>query len=203
MKPILLTLLTLYTIGNAGGCLLTQAKTPEVNWKAYKTLGKIGVGGIFTDVAYVPAALEGKNFKELFVGSRVKINTEKIDSGNTGRDIKLVQFFFEKMAGGGIDGKIISIEADPYTKGKPRTGIVTVQITMNNVSLPIPMKYTYENDHFSAKGTIDLGDFNALPALASINKSCYELHKGKTWRDVSIGFDTTVVASLCDTNISK
>jgi len=203
MRKILLALAVLYTMGNAGGCLLTQNKDIDVSWKAYKTLGKIGVGGKFTAVNYAPASLEGKNFKELFVGSKVTIDTSGIDTGNANRDIKLVKFFFNKMSQGKIEGEIRSIKADPYTKGQPRTGIVKVMITMNGKSLPIPMKYHYEKEHFDASGTIDLGDFMALPALASINKSCYELHKGKTWRDVSIAFATTVTASLCDANITR
>ena len=203
MKKTLLALAALYTIGNAGGCLLTQPKEIAVEWKAYKTLAKIGVGGTFNSVDYSPAALEGKNFKELFVGSTVTIDTDKVDTKNPDRDLKLVEFFFKKMSGGKIEGKIQSIKADPYTKGKPRTGTVTVMITMNGKALPVPMKYHYEKEKFDAGGTIDLGDFNAIPALSSINKSCYELHQGKTWRDVTIGFHTTVTASLCDSNISK
>lgn len=203
MKKILLALTLLYTIGNAGGCLLVQNKDINVSWKAYKTLGKIGVGGRFTTVDYAPASLEGKNFRELFVGSRVTIDTSGVDTGNVDRDIKLVQFFFHKMSQRKIEGEIQSIKADPYTKGKPRTGIIEVMITMNGKSLLIPMKYHYEKGHFEASGAIDLGDFMALDALASINKSCYELHKGKTWRDVTIGFSTMVTASLCDVKISK
>ena len=203
MKKILLALGLLYTAGHAGGCLLTQPKNIDVIWKAYKTLEKIGVGGKFTSVDYIPAALEGKNFKELFVGSKVVIDTGKVDSGNPDRDVKLVQFFFNKMTGGKIEGTIQSIKADPRTKGKPRTGTLTVAITMNGKSLVIPMTYRYEKEQFNATGAIDLADFNALPALSSINKSCFELHKGKTWRDVTIGFHTAVTASLCDANISK
>jgi hypothetical protein len=203
MKKILLALTLLYTMGNAGGCLLVQNKDINVSWKAYKTLGKIEVGGKFTAVTYVPASLEGKNFKELFVGSKVTIDTKGIDTGNADRDIKLVQFFFNKMSQGKIEGEIQSIKADPYTKGQPRTGVIKVMITMNGKSLPIPMRYRYKKEHFEAEGAIDLGDFMALDALASINKSCYELHQGKTWRDVAIGFSTTVKASLCDVNISR
>ncbi|HHH37926.1 MAG TPA: YceI family protein, partial [Epsilonproteobacteria bacterium] len=139
----------------------------------------------------------------LFVGSKVTIDTKEVDTGNADRDIKLVQFFFNKMSQNKIEGEIQSIQADPYSKGQPRTGIMDVMITMNGKSLLIPMKYHYEKEYFEASGTIDLGDFMALPALASINKSCYELHKGKTWRDVSIAFSTTVTASLCDVNITR
>jgi polyisoprenoid-binding protein YceI len=203
MKKILLAFSILYSMGYANGCLPTQPKEIDISWRAYKTLGKIGVEGKFTSVHYTPAALEGKNFKSLFVGSKVTIDTGKIDTGKPDRDVKLVQFFFNRMSDGTIKGTIQSIKADPRIKGKPRTGIVTVMITMNGKSLPIPMKYLYEKEDFDAEGTIDLSDFNALPALSSINKSCYELHKGKTWRDVTINFHTTVTASLCESNISK
>jgi polyisoprenoid-binding protein YceI len=203
MKKILLAFSILYSMGYADGCLLTQPKEIDISWRAYKTLGKIGVEGKFTSVHYTPAALEGKNFKSLFVGSKVTIDTGKIDTGKPDRDVKLVQFFFNRMSDSTIRGTIQSIKADPRIKGKPRTGIVTVMITMNGKSLPIPMRYLYEKEDFDAEGTIDLSDFNALPALSSINKSCYELHKGKTWRDVTISFHTTVTASLCESNISK
>ena len=203
LKKILLALGVLYTMGNAGGCLLTQPKEMSVNWKAYKTLGKIGVGGKFTAVDYTPTALEGKNFRELLVGSKVTIDTAKIDTGNPERDKTLVSFFFSKMTGGKIDAVIKDIKADKYTKGEPRTGTVTVMITMNEKSLTIPMKYHYEKEAFKAEGTIDLGDFDALPALTSINKSCYDLHGGKTWRDVSISFNTTIKATLCNVEIKK
>lgn len=193
----------LYTMGNAGGCILTQPKEISVDWKAYKTLGKIGVGGEFTSVNYTPAALEGKNFRELLVGSKVAIDTAKIDTGNPERDQTLVTFFFNKISGEKIDATINEIKADERIKGKPRTGTLSVMITMNKKSLIIPMKYHYEKELFKAEGTIDLGDFDALPALASINKSCYDLHSGKTWQDVAIGFNTTIKAELCNVEIKK
>lgn len=204
MKKILLALGLLYSVVNAGGCVLTQSNDMNVTWKAYKTLGKIGVGGKFTAIEYKPTSLEGKNFKELLVGSSVVIEMDKIDTGNPARDKTLVEFFFDKMGEKKINATIKDIKADPYTQDKPRTGVVTASITMNKKTQLIPMKYHYENDIFTATGTIDLADFEALTALASINKSCFELHKGKTWADVTIGFQTTIKASLCDVpNIKK
>ncbi len=203
MKNILLTLGLLYTMGHAGGCLLTQPKEMNVNWEAYKTLGKIGVGGKFTAVNYTPTALEGKNFRELLVGSKVTIDMSKIDTGNSERDKTLVDFFFSKMTGDKINAVIKDIKADKRIKGKPRTGTLSVMITMNEKSLIIPMKYHYDKEAFKAEATIDLGDFTALPALSSINKSCYDLHSGKTWQDVTIGFSTTIKAELCNVKINK
>ena len=203
MKKILLSLATLYTLGQAGGCLLVQPNSMNVDWKAYKTLGKIGVGGKFTAVNYTPTALEGKDFASILVGSKVDIDTQKIDSGNSGRDETLVKFFFDKMSSGSIQATIKNIKADKRIKDKPRTGTVQVMITMNQKSLIIPMKYSYADSKFRAEGTIDILDFDAKSALTSISKSCYDLHKGKTWSDVSIGFETTITATLCDVKIEK
>jgi polyisoprenoid-binding protein YceI len=209
MNKILLSLATLLTMTYATepaatGCVLVQPNTMNVNWKAYKTLGKIGVGGKFTSVTYTPHALEGKNFKELFVGSKVSIDLSKIDTGNPGRDETLVKDFFSVMKGKTIEGEIVDIKkTDKHEKGKPRTGVVSVKLTMNEKTLTIPMKYIYADDKFDASGTIDLLDFTAGDALASINKSCYDLHKGKTWSDVSIAFSTTVKATLCNVKIKQ
>ncbi len=198
MKKLLLALVSLYTLGQAGGCLLVQSPNISVDWKAYKTLSKIGVSGKFTSVSYTPIALEGKNFASILVGSKVDIDTKKIDTSNPARDKTLVKFFFDKMASNSIEATIKEIKADKRIKDKPRTGIVKVMINMNNKSLIIPMKYSYKDNKFRAEGTIDIFDFDAKSALNSINKSCYDLHKGKTWSDISIGFETTIKATLCD-----
>ncbi|MCB4763942.1 MAG: YceI family protein, partial [Sulfurovum sp.] len=63
------------------------------------------------------------------------------------------------------------------------------------------LDYHYEKEEFKAQGNIDLLDFAAGQALASINKACYDLHKGKTWSDISIGFITHIKATLC--NVEK
>ncbi len=204
MKKVLLSLLTLFSISHAAtGCVLVQPSDINVTWKAYKTLGKIGVGGQFTSVKYTPAALEGKNFKELFVGSTVTIDATKINTGNSSRDDTLVRMFFKKLKSSTIEAKIIAIKSDKHVRGKPRTGIMDAMITMNEKTLSIPMKFHYKKGHLTATGTIDLFDFEGRTALTTINKSCYDLHSGKTWSDVSIGFSTTIEATLCNVEIKK
>ncbi|WP_295418090.1 YceI family protein [Sulfurovum sp.] len=207
MKRTLLPLLAMVSIAYAtspAGCTLVQPSDMNVTWKAYKTLGKLGVGGQFTAVKYTAHQLEGKNFRELFVGSKVSIDISKINTGNPARDETLVKNFFGKLKDKTIEAKIVDIKkTDKHVKGKPRTGTVNVEITMNEKTLIVPMKYHYSQEHFQATGTIDLFDFGASDALASINKSCYDLHKGKTWNDVTIGFSTTVKATLCNVEIKK
>ena len=203
MNKILFSLITLASLAYSEGCVLTQSSDMKVTWKAYKTLAKLGVAGEFTEVNYMATAKEGKNFKSLLVGSKVSIDISKISTNNAGRDKTLVENFFGKLKGKKIEGTIISIHADKREKGKPYRGVLDVNMTMNEKTLQIPMNYTFEEEHFTATGTIDLFDFNANNALSSINKSCFALHKGKTWNDVTIGFSTTIKASLCDTNTTK
>jgi len=202
MKKTLFSLITLASLLSAeGGCVLVQSNDMNVTWKAYKTLAKIGVGGAFTNVTYKATKKEGKNFQELLVGSTVSIDLTKIDTKNSGRDKTLVENFFGKLKGATIDGKIVSIKADPKENGKIiYHGGVDVNISMNGQSVIVPMRYDYKKENFKAKGTIDLFDFLANDALKSINKSCFVLHKGKTWNDVSIEFSSTIKATLCDTN---
>lgn len=198
MKKIIFSLFTLFSISYASsGCVLVQSTDMNVTWKAYKTLAKVGVEGVFTSVNYVPIAKEGKNFRELFVGSSVNIDTTNIDTGNPQRDDTLVRMFFNKLKSTSIKAKILDMKADKRIKGKPYSGVLDVSITMNEKTLVIPMFYVYDKEILVAKGTIDLFDFSGREALASINKSCYDLHKGKTWSDVNIEFATNIKATLC------
>jgi hypothetical protein len=111
--------------------------------------------------------------------------------------------FFAQLKSTTIEGKIVAMKADKRVKGKPYTGVLDVELMFNSKTLTIPMKYTYVKEHFSAEGTLDLFDFAANNALNSINKSCYDLHKGKTWNDVSIGFATNIKATLCKVDLKK
>ncbi len=203
MKRILLGLGAVLSIANSAGCLLVQDNTMNVRWDAYKTDSRITVHGKFTDVQYTPKALEGKNFKELLVGSKVSMDGSKIDTEIISRDDTIVKFFFEKLTTGKIEGIITDIKADERIKDKPRTGTITVEITLNGKTKTIPMNYNYYKEDFSATGSINLADFSALDALASIDKSCHDLYKGKIWSDVTIKFNTTIKATLCETDIKK
>jgi hypothetical protein len=205
MTKILLTLGTLLTIANSGGCILVQDEKMNVRWDAYKTDSRITVHGKFLDAQYTPKALEGKNFRELLVGSKVSMSSTNIDTEIISRDETIVQFFFNKLSTTKIEGIITDIKANEadHVKGKPKTGIVTVQITMNGKTVTTPMNYNYFKEDFSATGSIDLADFSALDALASIDKSCHDLYKGKIWSDVTIKFNTTIKATLCDVDIKK
>jgi hypothetical protein len=185
------------------GCVLEQSGKIDLLWQAYKTPDKIGIKGTFGSVTYTPTHRQGKNFKELFVGSTIRIDTLTPDTGNTLRDEKLVNFFFKQLKEPYIEGKILSITSDPHIKGKPRTGKMVIALTLNGRTKQTTLDYHYFKGSFKAQGNIDLVAFAAGKALATINKACFDLHKGKTWSDVSIGFITTIKATLCHVDTHK
>jgi len=178
MKKIALTVLAAATMLTAD-CSYMKSGDASISWTAFKTPMKKGVNGTFRSVTY-NGAEKGASLTQLLKGAKVMIQTNNVDSGNTGRDAKLVQFFFNQMDGQMLEARILDM--DETSK------IVLVEILMNGRGMNVPMAYTYENGVLKAAGVIDLGDFKALDALASINRACYDLHEGKTWQDVNIGF---------------
>ncbi|WP_345986543.1 YceI family protein [Sulfurimonas sp. HSL-1656] len=185
MKKIALSVLVAAAVAMAD-CSYVKEGDVSVNWTAFKTPMKAGVNGTFRSVVYKGAA-KAASLTELLKGAKVMIQTNNVESGNAGRDAKLVQFFFNQMDGQMLEAQILAV--DEAAK------IVLVEVIMNGKGLNVPMAYSFEKGVFSAKGVIDLGDFKALDALTSINRACYDLHAGKTWQDVNIGFAMKVEES--------
>jgi len=178
----------------SGSCDLSVDGDVDVTWKAYKTPAKIGVGGHFKSTDYKSTVPVAKNFRDLFIGSKVVIDVDSVDSNNPGRDDKLLKFFFNVMAGPDIKAEIVDIKAQKVERGQPKIGVITIAVTMNGITKKVPMNYRYVDKKLSASGTIDLFDFQGQTALASINKACFDLHQGKTWNDVAIGFSVNTKA---------
>ncbi len=191
MKKIALSLILLASFAQAN-CSFSKPTNVDVTWKAFKTPLKKGVGGHFTKLNYSSSVKSAHSLNELLAGATVNIDVTSVDSKNAGRDVKLLNEFFKKMAGPDIKAKIISLKRD---KDARKTGLVTISVTMNGVTREVPMRYTFNSRVLSANGVIDLVDFDATSALQSINKACYALHQGKTWSDVNIGFSMKIGAS--------
>jgi len=203
MLKVILSSLLLFSLAQAndpskGRCALSQEGAFNVNFVAYKTQEKKGVGASFDEVKYTAIAPEGKNFREILVGSTAVINTKSVNSKNKGRDEKLVKFFFEQMSGDEITAKIIDYKAIKVKKGQPKKGTLFTEITMNGVTKKVDMAYMLKDGILKADGKIDIIEFSGNKALESINKACFDLHKGKTWSDVSISFNTKIKA-ICYT----
>ncbi len=180
MKISILFLMAALSL-SAAECSVEKMSDIDVQWTAYKTPSKIGVNGGFKSINYKGLNKEA-DLKSLLVGAEVNLQTNNVDSKNSERDSKLVQFFFNLMSGQMIDTKVLSVEGDT------KRGKLMLEVVLNRKGKNVPMRYEVKEGVFSAKGVIDLDDFHAIPALKSITIACYDLHEGKTWKDVAIGF---------------
>jgi len=180
MRLLFFFLFTVWSL-SAAQCQFKKPTEVSVEWTAYKTASKIGVHGGFRSVSYA-GVMQADTLEKLLVGATVKLQTNNVDSQNPQRDAKLVQFFFNQMSGQMIEAKVLSLKGDAHS------GNLMIDIILNGRGKVVPLHYTVEANIFSAQGVIDLNDFGALAALHSITVACYDLHEGKTWQDVSIGF---------------
>lgn len=155
----------------------------DVRFTAYKTTDKIPVGGTFKEVNLSYEA--GESPEETLDGLQFTIPVSSLftnDTTNT-RDPKIIHFFFDVMKETQTIKGTFSIDENKEC---------SVELTMNGVSTELPMEYEITDDsHINLSGTMDLNKWNALDALASLNKACYDLHTGsdgvsKTWEDVAI-----------------
>lgn len=154
----------------------------KLQFVAYKTTDKAPVKGVFQTLEFEERS--GSDLSELLNGLEFSIPVSSLFTNDaTGtRDPKIKEFFFGAMANTELlSGKILS-----------ENGAYSAEITMNDVTNKTPLKVELLDGNFlSATTTINLGDWDALEALASLNKVCFDLHKGsdgvsKTWEDVTV-----------------
>ncbi|WP_298534607.1 YceI family protein [uncultured Algibacter sp.] len=165
---------------------VVKPEATSITWKAYKTTEKIGVGGEFTTVNFKEQA--GASPQEALNNLSFSIPISSLftnDATNT-RDAKIKTSFFGAMLDTELIKGTLNYEND----------IVVASLTMNGVTHNLPMDIIItEERRVSLTGTMNLADWNALDALASLNKVCFDLHKGpdgisKTWEDVAIEVNT-------------
>jgi polyisoprenoid-binding protein YceI len=163
---------------------VVKPEATSVKWTAYKTTEKTPVGGEFTTLNF--ETKKGTSPQDALNGLEFSIPISSLFTKDVGRDAKLKASFFGAM----LDTDIL--------KGKIKYAdeVYSASITMNGVTndLPLDVKITEER-RVSLSGVMNLKDWDALGALAVLNKICFELHKGpdgvsKTWEDVAIEVNT-------------
>ena len=161
MFKLLLSLMIITTISfadikkSSAGCILTQE-------------GKFKVGiddTILTNTRYIPIAKSGKNFRTIFVGSKVIITHP-----STKKTIK---------------AKIIDYKPNKRVRGKPKTGIFIVKITMQKIEKTIKMNYIFKDGKIKASTILDNSILKGITKLKSL----------KIW------FETDITHKLCYTKI--
>lgn len=163
---------------------IIKPEATSVKWTAYKTTEKKGVGGEFSVLNFDEK--EGASVQEALNNLSFSIPISNLFTKDEGRDAKIKASFFGAM----LDTDLI--------KGtiKYNNDQVIASITMNGETNDLPMNIAVIDERrITLTGTMNLKDWNALEALASLNKICFELHKGpdgisKTWEDVAIEVNT-------------
>lgn len=167
---------------------IIKPEATSVTWTAYKTTDKIGVGGEFTTINFEEQS--GSTPQEALNTLSFSIPISSLftnDPTNT-RDGKIKTSFFGEMLDTDLLKGTITYE--------DASDIVVVALTMNGVTHNLPMDIIITDERrVSITGTMNLADWNALDALAALNKVCFDLHKGpdgvsKTWEDVAIEVNT-------------
>ncbi|WP_088323082.1 YceI family protein [Polaribacter tangerinus] len=153
----------------------------EINFTAYKYTEKFPVGGQFRQVK-ITSGGDGNSIKEAINNTEFSIPISSLFTKDSGRDYKIQKFFFGVMENTKLLSGKLSIEND---------SIGAATIVMNGVSNKIPFKYTINENTFAMNATMDVNNWNASKALASLNKICEALHTGsdgitKTWSEVAL-----------------
>lgn len=158
----------------------------DINFIAYKTTAKVAVNGWFKKVDIVSGG-EGATIKDAINNTQFSIPVTSIKTNDTSRDYKIRKFFFDVMVGtSAITGKFLIKDSS--------TG--EVNLTMNGETKTVPFTYTISGNVFKMQSTIDINDWNAGSALASLNTVCKDLHTGadgvsKTWSEVALNITST------------
>lgn len=165
---------------------VVKPEATSVKWTAYKTTEKLGVGGEFTVLNFDEKS--GASPQEALNNLTFSIPISSVftnDATNT-RDAKIKESFFGTMLDTEFIKGTIKVADNKYV----------ASLTMNGVTnnLPLDVKITDER-RVTLSGVMNLKDWNALDALAALNKVCFDLHKGpdgvsKTWEDVAIEVNT-------------
>ncbi|GAB4255812.1 MAG: YceI family protein [Vicingaceae bacterium] len=164
----------------------------KLEWTAYKTTAKVGVGGTFNEIKVIGGEKSSK-VTDVLKSIKFTIPTNSTNTTNADRDKKIIEHFFGVMQGTDlIIGQVANVEGDD------KSGLCKIYINMNGIEQEVPFAYTVDdNVHVVLDGEIDMNNWNGQAAIDSLNTLCYDLHKGedgesKLWPNVTIKIETTL-----------
>ena len=159
-----------------------EQKTITVKWTGYKTTDKVAVNGEFKEIN-ISNSKKSATAVDALNGAQFEIPISSLASGNDERDGKLKQLFF------GVMDATLSLTG---TLNLNTDGTGNIDLSMNGLQQKIPVTFIASGQLVELEGIINLDDYNAQPAIASLAKACFDQHKGsdgvsKTWNEVAIG----------------
>lgn len=159
---------------------IVRSDSTNVSWTAYKTTGKVAVGGQFTSIDF--KTTEGATIAEAFNNLEFTIPVSGLFTDNEDRDKKLIASFFDVMLDTkNITGKL-SFDKDD---------LCTATILMNGKNNDVKLSYFAAENEVVFTAELNLEDWDATGVLKTLNIACGELHKGadgisKTWTEIAI-----------------
>ncbi|AXT19609.1 YceI family protein [Flavobacteriaceae bacterium AU392] len=163
---------------------VVKPEATSVTWTAYKTTAKVGVGGEFNTLNFDNKA--GASPEEALNNLSFSIPVSSLFTKDVGRDSKIKSFFFGAMLNTSLLKGSIKVNNGKYI----------ASITMNGVTGDLPLEVSItEGRRVKLTGIMNLEEWDALEALETLNKACFDLHKGedgvsKTWEEVAIEVST-------------
>jgi hypothetical protein len=159
----------------------------KVSFTAYKTTDKAAVGGVFKEITLTNTG-QGETALEALNGTQFSIPVSSLFTNDaTGtRDPKILKFFFGVLKNTELISGEFKVAAD---------NTCSIDVLLNGKTANIPLQLTTNSDtSLSFDGVMNLENWDALAAVASINKACEALHTGKdgvskTWSEVAVHAD--------------
>lgn len=169
----------------------TKNSTVTVNWTAFKTTEKVGVGGTFNQVL-VKGGDKSTKITDIINGINFTIMTESTFTKDEGRDKKIIESFFGSMA-----ATDLIIGHGKSAKGNNESGTAIFYLTMNDIEKEVSLDYTLNDNIITLTGEIDVLDWSGGDAIAALNSVCEDLHKGadgesKLWSVVELNISATL-----------
>ena len=160
-----------------------------LNWTAYKTTDKVPVKGVFQEVK-ITNSEKSTSVVDVLNGLKFEIPVSSIYSKDSIRDWKLREYFF------GVMKNTLKLTGTLHTE---ENGKGSITLTMNGLSKDLPFTYEVQGDEIGLNATMDLDNWQAQAAIASLNVVCKDKHKGadgisKTWNEVAINAQIKVIS---------
>jgi hypothetical protein len=154
----------------------------KVSFTAYKTTEKLPVGGKFLKIN-ISKTNSGSTALEALNGTEFSIPVSSLFTNDpTGtRDPKLLEFFFGALKDTELISGVVIVEGDKSS----------IDVTLNGETQNILLAHEIDGNKITFTGIMELENWNAMNAVASINKACEILHTGKdgvskTWSEVAV-----------------
>ncbi|MFW3340389.1 YceI family protein [Aliarcobacter butzleri] len=149
-----------------------------VKWTGFKLASKVGVSGTFNKIDL--EITKSETLTEFLKSAKVKIESKSLESKDPVRNLNITSTLFSLANTEFIKGSISSVDEINKT--------LVLDVTMNKVTKTIPMSYEIENGNITAKGSIDILDFDMKSSYLAFTQKCSTLHEKKSYSDVNIEF---------------